>query len=47
MGLPEEDDDFDFNERFTALRAEFDAQLQEEAELNRMIAENLAKIKLE
>lgn len=47
VGLPEEDDDFDFNERFTALRAEFDAQLQEEAELNRMIAENLAKIKLE
>lgn len=46
MGLPEEDDDFDFNERFTALKAEFDAQLQEEAELNRMIAENLAKIKL-
>lgn len=47
VGLPEEDDDFDFNERFTALRAEFDAQLQEEAELNRLIAENLAKIKLE
>lgn len=47
VGLPEEDDDFDFEERFTSLKKEFEAQLIEEAELNKLIAENLAKIKLE
>lgn len=46
VGLPEEDDDFDFAERFTSLKAEFEAQLQEEVKLNKLIAENLAKIKL-
>ncbi len=47
VGLPEEDDDFDFEERFTSLKEEFEAQLQEETELNKLIAENLAKIKLD
>lgn len=47
VGLPEEEDDFDFAERFASLKAELDAQLQEEAELNKLIAENLAKIKLD
>jgi type I restriction enzyme M protein len=46
VGLPDEEDDFDFKERFTALKSEFEAQLIEEAELNKAIAENLAKVKL-
>lgn len=46
VGLPEEEDDFDFTERFTKLKAEFEAQLKEEAELNKRILENLAKIQL-
>ncbi len=46
VGLPDEEDDFDFPERFTALKAEFEAQLQEEAVLNQAILENLARIKL-
>ena len=44
VGLPDEDDDFNFVERFTALKAEFDSQLIEEATLNQAIAENLAKV---
>src|SRR5690554_3293733 len=44
VGLPEEDDDFDFKERFTALKAEFEEQLQEEERLNKLILENLGKI---
>ncbi|MBN2280487.1 MAG: SAM-dependent DNA methyltransferase [Candidatus Marinimicrobia bacterium] len=46
VGLPDDEDDFDFNERFTTLKAEFEAQLQEEAELNQKILENLAKVEL-
>jgi type I restriction enzyme M protein len=46
VGLPEEDDDFNFEERFTALKAEFEEQLKEEARLNEVILENLTKIKL-
>jgi type I restriction enzyme M protein len=46
VGLPDEEDDFDFAERFAALKAEFEAQLEEEAALNQAIAENLSKIKL-
>lgn len=45
VGLPDEEDDFDFKERFSALKAEFEAQLLEEAALNKAIAENLAKVK--
>jgi type I restriction enzyme M protein len=44
VGLPDEDDDFNFVERFTDLKAEFDSQLIEEATLNQAIAENLAKV---
>ena len=47
VGLPDEEDDFDFNERFTSLKAEFEAQLKEEAELNKLILENLKKVKLQ
>ena len=35
-----------FKERFTRLKAEFEAQLEEETQLNALIAENLAKVKL-
>jgi type I restriction enzyme M protein len=44
VGLVDEEDDFDFKERFTALKAEFEAQLLEEAALNQAIAENLARV---
>ena len=46
VGLPEEEDDFNFAERFTALKAEFEEQLKEEERLNKLIIENLAKIKV-
>ncbi|MCF8382641.1 MAG: type I restriction-modification system subunit M [Chlorobium sp.] len=46
VGLAEEEDDFDFAERFAALKAEFEAQLEEEAALNKAILENLARVKI-
>ena len=46
VGLAEEEDDFDFTERFTSLKVEFEAQLQEEAELNERILKNLSKIQM-
>ncbi len=46
VGLAVEEDDFDFNERFTSLKQEFEGQLDEEAELNRKILENLARVSL-
>ena len=46
VGLAEEEDDFDFKERFTALKEEFEQQLKEEAALNQRITKNLAKIDL-
>ncbi len=46
VGLPDEEDDFNFPERFAALKAEFEAQLQEEEVLNRAIVESLARVKL-
>jgi len=47
VGLPEEEDDFDFAERFTTLKSELEEQIKEEAELNKRILDNLAKIKYE
>ncbi len=47
VGLADEEDDFNFAERFTALKAEFTAQLDEEAVLNERILDNLDKIKYE
>ena len=44
VGLADDEDEFDFKERFTALKTEFEAQLAEEAKLNQAIAENLAKV---
>ncbi len=46
VGLAVEEDDFDFTERFNSLKAEFEGQLKEEAELNQRIMENLAKVKI-
>jgi len=37
VGLPDDEDDFDFNERFTSLKAELKEQLKEEARLNEFI----------
>ncbi|MHA1974390.1 MAG: DNA methyltransferase, partial [Candidatus Hodarchaeales archaeon] len=47
VGLADEEDDFDFKERFTQLKAEFEEQVKEEAALNKRIQENLSKINLE
>ncbi len=46
VGLPDDEDDFDFNERFSKLKAEFEEQLKEEERLNALIAENLVKVKV-
>ena len=46
VGLPDDEDDFNFAERFNGLKAEFEAQLIEEEKPNKSIAENLARVKL-
>lgn len=46
VGLPDEEDDFNFVERFTSLKTTLAEQLAKEAELNTIIAENLSKIEL-
>ncbi len=45
VGLPEEEDDFDFEERFRSLQKEFEEQLKEEKRLNKAILDNLKKVK--
>ena len=47
VDLPEEEDDFDFGTRFTELKKDFEAQLEEEEKLNKRILENLEKVKWE
>ncbi len=47
VGLPDEEDDFNFAERFTALKDELEEQLREEERLNRIIEESFAKIKID
>ncbi len=44
VGLPEEEDDFDFAERFTQLQTELVEQMAEETRLNELIQANLAKV---
>lgn len=46
VGLPDEEDDFNFAERFKTLSAEFEAQLVEEEELNKAILDSLARVNL-
>ena len=46
IGLPEDEDDFDFAERFGTLKGELDEQMKEEARLNALILENLKKVNL-
>jgi len=46
VGLPDNENNFDFNECFTQLKAKFEAQLQEDAKLNALIAENLGRVNL-
>ncbi len=46
VGLPNEEEDFDFEERFTKLKAEFLEQLKEEEKLNKLILKNLEKIEI-
>jgi len=46
VGLPDDEDDFDFNERFAKLKKEFEEQLKEEVRLNKLILGNLAKIEV-
>jgi type I restriction enzyme M protein len=46
IGLPDDEDDFNFPERFAALRAELEKQMGEEAELNKRIYENLSILEL-
>jgi type I restriction enzyme M protein len=46
VGLPDEEDDFNFAERFSSLKAEFEVQLKEEQRLNKAILQNLAKVKV-
>jgi len=45
VGLPDEEDDFDFKERFTKLKAELEEQLEEEERLNKVMLDSLEKIK--
>lgn len=47
VGIADSEDDFDFKERFTELRAELQQQIAEEQKLNERIVQNLAKVRLE
>ncbi len=44
VGLPDDEDDFDFKERFHALKKELEEQLVEEKRLNELIVENLGRV---
>jgi len=44
VGLADEEDDFNFVERFTSLKTELENQIAEEADLNKKIVDNLSKI---
>jgi type I restriction enzyme M protein len=46
VGLPDEEEEFNFAERFAALKAEFEVQLLEETRLNAEIAKSLSKVKV-
>jgi len=46
IGLPDDEEDFNFAERFNSLKAELESQIAEEEELNKHIADNLKRIVL-
>lgn len=46
VGLEESEDEFDFNERFTALQSKLMEQMREESILNEQILVNLSKVSL-
>jgi type I restriction enzyme M protein len=45
VGLPDDEDEFDFEEKFAQLKAELEEELKEEERLNELILENLRKVK--
>ncbi|MCK6462823.1 MAG: type I restriction-modification system subunit M [Candidatus Pacebacteria bacterium] len=47
VGLPDEENDFDFRECFTTLKKELEQQITEEAKLNQKILNNLNRIHIE
>ena len=44
IGLPDDEEDFDYTERFNALKTELELQIAQEADLNKRIQVGLAKI---
>ena len=46
IGLPEDEDDFNFEERIVKLKAELKQQMQEEIKSNEIINNNLEKISI-
>ncbi|MCO6498073.1 MAG: SAM-dependent DNA methyltransferase [Chitinophagaceae bacterium] len=44
IGLPDDEEDFDFKERFTTLKATLKEQMKEEAKLNKLIDQSLEQI---
>ena len=46
VGLPDEEDEFNFNERFAQLKKEFEEQLKEEERLNEKIIRNLNNLRI-
>jgi len=46
IGLPDDEDDFDFAERVRTLTAELEAQMKEGAVLDKRIKQNLAKVEI-